>query len=847
VASSLATVAIASLGGPVAAGGAALRELVKHAEAAWRINEQATLLHRQVTGAITGWAAREHLQDMDQGLDLAVNVIAGYGASAQESAVLRYDAEKAAQLAVARAAKGRYAELTKYAVEDYVVVAKAAVRETYAAMYRQLGRDEKVLPAIIVLLEESRRSWDLLVGMDVKLDVLSSKVDRLPSHRAVSPRGPVVVGELPREPAAFVTRDQLGDLERALQGSRVGVVCALTGLRGVGKTHVAAAYARARIADGWGLVGWVDAETTDSLVGGLARVAEALGVADSDGDSLKSAENLRGHLQSRRAPGLLVLDNALEPDVVRRFLPAVGSTQIVITTGESAFSTFGQPVEVGQFSRDQSLGYLRERTGLEDGEGAARVANELGDLPLALASVASTVVGPPPLSYGEFLEEFSAFPVEKVLGRHVGQDYPRSTAAALLLSVRRVEGDDPTGLTATLLRGLSVLSADGVELELLGGLAGDAGPQSRRALRDALARCTSGSLVTWSTTGDVVLMHRLLARVLRDRDDTAQRLHETVNVALDQLTPRLFDERQAWSRRDEGNRLAGHVESLWDSVARQIGSLDLTEQLLAARGWAVRQLRAAADLPPAIDLGRRVATDSDRVLGADHPQTLASRNNLAGAYESAGRLAAAIPLYEQTLTDAVRVLGADHPQTLASRNNLAGAYESAGRLEAAIPLYEQTLTDAERVLGADHPQTLASRNNLAGAYQSAGRLAAAIPLYEQTLTDRERVLGADHPQTLASRNNLAGAYQSAGRLEAAIPLYEQTLTDAERVLGADHPQTLASRNNLAGAYESAGRLAAAIPLYEQTLTDRERVLGADHPDTLASRRNLSAAAEERAR
>ncbi|MGW5317831.1 tetratricopeptide repeat protein, partial [Nocardia thailandica] len=73
--------------------------------------------------------------------------------------------------------------------------------------------------------------------------------------------------------------------------------------------------------------------------------------------------------------------------------------------------------------------------------------------------------------------------------------------------------------------------------------------------------------------------------------------------------------------------------------------------------------------------------------------------------------------------------------TLASRNNLAGAYESAGRLAEAITLYEQTLTDRERVLGPDHPTTLASRNNLAGAYESAGRLAEAITLYEQTLTD----------------------------------------------------------------------------------------------------------------
>lgn len=39
---------------------------------------------------------------------------------------------------------------------------------------------------------------------------------------------------------------------------------------------------------------------------------------------------------------------------------------------------------------------------------------------------------------------------------------------------------------------------------------------------------------------------------------------------------------------------------------------------------------------------------------------------------------AQIPLYEQTLADRVWVLGADHPDTLASRSYLAFAYESAG-------------------------------------------------------------------------------------------------------------------------------------------------------------------------
>ena len=63
-------------------------------------------------------------------------------------------------------------------------------------------------------------------------------------------------------------------------------------------------------------------------------------------------------------------------------------------------------------------------------------------------------------------------------------------------------------------------------------------------------------------------------------------------------------------------------------------------------------------------------------LGADHPDTLhpdtlQSRNNRAMRYLAAGRPAKAIPLLERTLADCERVLRADHPDTKATREDLA--------------------------------------------------------------------------------------------------------------------------------------------------------------------------------
>ena len=222
-------------------------------------------------------------------------------------------------------------------------------------------------------------------------------------------------------------------------------------------------------------------------------------------------------------------------------------------------------------------------------------------------------------------------------------------------------------------------------------------------------------------------------------------------------------------------------------------------------------------------------------------EVLTMKDALATVASEAGDFGGAIEILKDATEEAERVLGADHPDTLHSRNNLALAYRAAGRLNDAIPLHEETLTALARILGPNHPNALTSRNNLAFTYRAAGRVNDAIPLFEETLEARTRILGPNHPDTLGSRNNLATAYRAAGRLNDAIPLHEKTLEALTQLLGPNHPHTLTSHNNLALTYQAAGRLNDAIPLLEETLETQTRILGPNHPDTLASRRYLAKA------
>ena len=658
-----------------------------------------------------------------------------------------------------------------------------------------------------------------------------------------------LVGDIPREPRDFQPRpDLLAALDHAAPG--VSLLHGPAGIRGVGTTELAAEYARARIAAGWWLVAWVNAEDTGILLAGLAAVADAAGLSgDALGQAADAGLVVRHQLEADGDRCLIVFDNASDPDVVRPFVPAAGAARVLVTGSWPAEPNLGTSVLVDVFTEREAVAFLTRRTGLDDAAGASAVAADLGYLPLALAQAAAVITGQH-LDYWLYLKRLRALPVEEYLIRGQGEPYPPRSAEAVLMSLDEIWAADQAGVCTRVMEIMAVLSAAGVRRDVLyaagraGILVSEDGDGVAADLVDrSLELLAERSLLTLSLNGQTVIAHRLVTRVVRDGLIRQKRLMAACRSAGSVLKTRaeaLKGSRDRTAIRDIPRQVMALLEIAAGSGVET--SEELARLLLSLRMLALYHLTELDDsAPQAIAVGEPLIADLERVLGPDHPDTLTARDRLAAAYHAAGRVEEALPLYERTLADRERVLGPNHPATLASRDNVAAAYQGVGRAEEAIPLHEQALAARERILGPEHPDTVASRDSLATAYRDVGRAEEAIPLHEQALAARERVLGPGHPDTLASRDNLAVACWAAGRAAEAIPLLKRVLAARERVLGPGHPGTLASRSNLAVACWAAGRAEEAISLHQQALAARERVLGPGHPDTLTSRNNLAVA------
>ena len=518
-------------------------------------------------------------------------------------------------------------------------------------------------------------------------DYAEGDIDKRTSIVYSAPReAPLPAFQVPYQAIPLVGRTEaLAELEALLSAdAAVALSSAVAGMAGVGKTLLAATFARQHQAAFPGGIFWLNMEQPDQIAGQVAACAGPGGLDLLEFPALAFADRIARVQAAWNSPlrRLLVFDNLEDPALLERWQPTGGGTQVLITTRRDAWSRQVRRLRLPVLPRPQSIELLLGARSADldvpfaalladsaEHDAASEICDLLGDLPLALAIAAALLRLSPSITLQHLCAQIAADPLftdqadtmdlREAL-REAGLPTGRAlgVVATFAISYRQLQADSEVDASALrMLHAAAYCASAPIPQLMLWWVAGfDSTTEIGRAKGDAATRRLRALGFIASPALDslgTITLHRLLAAFVRRQSHPQDLLGVTVAVAC-----------------------------------------SFTHSMQEAG-----QIKLSMELVPHIET---LLTAQTRTLGAEHPDTLSTTHNLANALSRQGDYAAARARYEAVLAIRTRTLGAEHPATLSTTHNLANALDSQGDYAAARARYEAVLTVQTRTLGAEY-------------------------------------------------------------------------------------------------------------------------------------------------
>lgn len=690
---------------------------------------------------------------------------------------------------------------------------------------------------------------------------------------------PEIWGKIPQRNRNFTGRKEL--LERLHAGIATQVTAvvphALHGLGGVGKTQVAIEYAH-RFRGEYDLVWWISADQPVLLRSSLAALAPHLGLPSATAIGIEDCAKAVITTLERAQPyakWLLIFDNADQPEDLKDLLPK-GPGHILITSRNHRWQEVEvvDTVAVDVFTRAESVEFLKKRVpGTIDERDANELAEELGDLPLALEQ-AGALQAETHMPIDEYLRQLRLH-VTQLLGEGRPSEYPVSMTAAWSLSVSQLKSSLPEAIE--LLRCCAFFGPEPIPLDVFVPVSAEVGakpliavdPSLRTLLANPvlltrainqLGRFALARIDDWSRTLQV---HRLVQALLRDElaDAEQSRIRHQVHLLLSAaVITQEPDENKNWDRYLEllAHAVPARVTSCDDPVVRRFclnlvrylyssgdykTSRSLVEQLI--EGWEKDPQADIRDTLTAkwhlgnvvralgedtYDINRQALEQMTQRLGADDAVTLIQFNSYGADLRARGRFRDALDHDKDSLERHRRVFGEGDRVTLRCMNNLAVDYGLVTDYDRARDLYIETLQLQHLPdSGVSPTEVLIVRGGLArtirlsGAYQDAHYLGGDAVAYGRIN------LKPDHPWTLRTAKDHSIATRRAGLIEEALEMARDVYAQEFRVFGPNHPDTLAAAMNLANALRATSQVEEGLGYAIETANRYPDIYGASHP------------------
>jgi Tetratricopeptide repeat len=663
----------------------------------------------------------------------------------------------------------------------------------------------------------------------------------------VSGHAPEVWGKIPQRNRNFTGRKDL--LERLHTGIATQVTAvvphALHGLGGVGKTQVAIEYAY-RYRGEYELVWWISADQPVLLRSSLAALAPHLGLPSATAIGIEDCASAVIATLERGLPfnkWLLIFDNADNPEDLKELLPK-GPGHILITSRNHRWHEVDvvDTVAVDVFTRPESIEFIRKRVATPvSAQDADRLAEELGDLPLALEQ-AGALQSETGMAIGEYLRRLDE-QATLLLGEGRQSEYPISMTAAWSLSVSQLKESVPEAIE--LLRCCAFFGPEPIPLDVFVPVSADIGARPLKAVDpgmrtllanpvllsraiNQLGRYALARIDDWSRT---VQIHRLVQALLRDElePDEQNRIRHQVHLLLAAaVLTREPDENKNWDRYLElfAHAVPARVTLCHDAMVRTF-CLNL-----------VRYLYSSGDYRTSRSLVQELITEWENDPNSDIRDTLTAQWHLGNVLRALGD--DTHDLNRQTLDQMTGLLGPDDRMTLVQFNSFGADLRSRGDFWDALNHDKDSLERHRRVFGESDRATLRCMNNLAVDHGLVSDYKEARELYIETLQLQHLPnSGVSPTEVLIVRAGLARTVRMGGAYQDASYLGNDALAFGRVHLRPDHPWTLRTAKDHSIAMRRAGLLDDALDQARDTYAQELRIFGPSHPDTLAAAMNLA--------
>jgi nucleoside phosphorylase/tetratricopeptide (TPR) repeat protein len=697
----------------------------------------------------------------------------------------------------------------------------------------------------------------------------------------IGPRAlPPVWGNIPPRNPHFTGRQALLDnLAERLQGTDITAVLpqAIHGMGGVGKSQLAIEYVY-RYQSQYEIVWWISAEQPQQILAALAELAQYLDLpVGPEANAAVPAVREALRLGRPYSNWLLVFDNAEDLEAVKNVIPTGGRGKVLVTSRNADWSLAANTLEVDVFSRDESVRLLRRRDPDIADEDATKLAEALGDLPLAIEQAAAwrVATGMTAAEYLDLLRDRV-----ELLGATASPGYERSVAAAWTMSLERLRTTNAAAMR--LLEICSFFAPEPISRAFFShaGAADsrDQGDEFEQALRDpiklnkAIRDIQRFALARINHRTGTIELHRLVQAVVRDgvgvdrRDEVRGRGHRLLAAA----DPREPDNNSHWDRYQAliSHVLASDAVESDDPWVRVLvfdivrflfrwGDHEGCEILAreALRTWTATLGAAAAEslaiakyfgwilwVNGKFEEARRIDEETLRLyeekdLDAGDEDLIDTKLQVARDLYTAGRFADASALIREALAAAQRSLTPEDPKTLYAAHQLGVSLRLEGRFREAREIDSENYRLRSEVLGADDFETLNTNNGLTIDERECGNYNEAWKSQENVFAQHRLKWGEYNPATTRAGRNLAVARRKAGDHVGALDLSRLIEQRFRERYGESYPDTVAAAMNLAVDLRQNGELVESKSLGEKTLQTYEHLVGRGHPFTLSALTN----------